>query len=576
MPLDCLPKKIPHLKRLFVLTSVMKGTITSALQLACLSVLILSVSAITYDFIIAGAGSAGSTVAYRLSENPNVTVLLLDRGGDNCEIYQDAVGFWNSIFTFPPEEFPDQFSRSIYDRHTFSREANSASAYILQPTQLGGAGLRNGNGFGRMSAAELAAYNSSLWTYEATNQDWKDLFTFQKCLEGPCDTHSHGTEGPLIYDDFEPDQFLSWVNEAYKSVYNLSQIPDSNAGEIIGMSRLLRNIKIVNGKPVRQEPFCNLVKPVIAERPNLTVLGNALVSKIELGNNGEHRVKYYHKGESYSAKAKKEVILAASPIQSVQILKLSGIGPCDELNHFNITCVHSNNDLGENMYDNPTFGIVYAMPPPPNSSPGSIVVGYDLDKLTGLAEFEIAASTIAITVNHPIYGPITVNGILAYFSDYEHGGYGSVRLRSTDILDDPVITANMYSQHPEKISNMVEHFKKARSVFKYVNDHFAPIFEQASPTLDVLPADASDAQIEAYLRGPDGFLPSWHWTGSLSMHKVVDERLRLIDGAGNIIPGLRAVGNGVAPNNLKSHSTSSHAMFVGQVASRFIKEEYGI
>lgn len=526
-----------------------------------------------YDFIIVGGGGPGATLAYRLSENPTVKVALIERGSDLCHIFGNIVGFYGAASTAPPSVIPDIFSRTIYDRHWFSREITTNSRYIPVSTMMGGGAARNGNAFGRMSIAEMEGFNSPLWTFNATTQDWKALFTYVKCLTSPCDLNAHGTTGPLMENTFAPDSVLEIVKNAYMSAFNLSWDDDSNDGTNIGLSLMHRNIKLNNfGIPIRQESYCSLLKPVIDVRPNLHVITEAVVTRIDLKKNGKNRVEFFHRGKDYSYQAKNEVIIATSPIEAPQLLKLSGVGPCSELATFGIECLYDNPHVGETLQDNPTVGLIYVTPPPITPSLGSIVVGYiKSDPNQQLADIEVAATTLAVPTQVGI-----LNGVLAYVSDFEHGGLGRVLLKSADPLKEPTVSVNVYTYNASRISRLREKVKQIREAFQAVNVQLGvPFFTQADPRADELPLNASDAAIDAYLNSEAGSSLSWHWTGSTAMHKVVDERLRLIDGLGNIIPGVRVVGNGVVPNCLKSHSTSSFSMMVGQTASRLIKEEYG-
>lgn len=526
-----------------------------------------------YDFIIAGGSASGVTLAYRLTENPSVSVLLLERGSNLCEQFSDTVGFYGSFTTTPQSELPDILERSIYDRHFFTREINTQSVYVPLPTMLGGGALRNGNAFGRMSVEELAGFNSPLWTFNATNQDWKDLLTYRKCLTGNCNTFAHGTTGPLQYDTFELDNILELVADAYASQFNLTWNDDSNDGSILGLSVMHRNIKVENGFPFRQEPYCNLLDGVINSRPNLEVLSEAVVTRVDLRSNGKNRVEYFYNGQSYSDVALNEVLITAGALESPQLLKLSGIGPCTELENLGIECIHENPLVGENLIDNPTLGLTYITPAPLEASPGSILVGYfKTDPNQPLADFEIAATSLVVPTEFGL-----LNGILTYTSDFEHGGIGRVLLRSKNPLEDPVVSSNFYTVFPQNVARIREVTKKIRTGLQNINNAFGfSYFTPADPSLDTLPINATDQELDAYILGSEGFAASWHYTGSTAMHDVVDDRLRVIDKEGNIVPGLRVIGNGVVPNTLKSHSTSSCSMFLGQVASRLIKEDYGI
>lgn len=528
------------------------------------SLLITIVLSKNYDFIIIGGGAPGSVLAGRLSEDPNTKVLLLERGEDKCDVFENIVGFWGGPNNAPLSEIPNLQSKSIYNRHMFSREVNTMSRYIPMPFMHGGAAIQNGNAFNRLSAEELEGFNSDLWTFDATNEDWKELFRYEQCLTSGCNTTAHGTTGPLTVNTFSPDSVLAVSQSAISSVFNLQPNEDSNGGNNRGMSIMPRNIKVNDeGKPVRQEPYCTYLKPLLDSRPNLDVLSMATVLKVDIRNNGKHYVEYLQNGNVYRRKAKKEVIFANGALEAPKLLKLSGVGPCDELDSYGIECVVENNDVGEHLLDSVQKAITYITPPPQTPSLGSIVVGY-------FDDYQVAASSLSVATPFGV-----LNGVLFLTTDYQHGGLGSVKLRSSDPFADPLVSENIYTVLPDSVSRLREVIKGVRQATSQTNQLFNfSYFTQLSPSMSDLPLDASDAEIDAYLRSEDGASAQWHYTGSTSMHKVVDERLRLLDSDGNVVEGIRIVGNGVIPNVIKSHSTSSASMWLGQVASRLIKEDY--
>lgn len=535
----------------------------------------VNAAAKSYDFIIVGGGSSGAMLAYRLTESKSTSVLMLERGEDRCDTYHGIVGFYGSLMTADPDYMHNILSKGIDDRHYFTNEVNRRSSYMTVATMLGGGATRNGNAFGRMSAAEMEGFNSSLWTFNATVEDWKDLFSFDGCLEGPCNTEAHGTRGPLRYKTFPLDPVLQVVNTTYSVHHGLAWDDDSNDGTNLGLSIMHRNIKSFNGKPYRQDSYCELLKPIVSSRKNLDILTSATVLKIEFAKNGKHKVQYLHEGKVHTDKAKKEVILANGVFDSVQLLELSGVGNCSHMYKFGIPCLHENNHVGENLIDNSNFGSLYVtpMPPPAEENYGSILVAYKpYEENPSIAGLEMAATSF-----HTSTPMGNVTALFTYIADFEHGSIGNAHIKSDNPLREPRVSADIYASKPEKVNRIRDAFRISDNALHSVNEQMGfPYFTRISPSYTVLPLNATDAQIDAYILSDSGFTMSWHPTGTTSMHKVVDERLRLIDGEGKVIKGVRVVTNGIIPNNMRSHSTSSFSMFSGQVASRFIKEEYGI
>ena len=161
---------------------------------------------------------------------------------------------------------------------------------------FGGGATRNAQAFGRMSANEMLGFESYLWTFNATTDDWKQLFSYQKCLthEG-CDTNAHGTVGPLHDNTFEPDSILGGMADLFMAKFGMKWIDDSNDGTNLGMSVMHRNIKVSAEGVFRQDSYCDLLKGVIASRFNLKVVSNALITKVILRKNGQKELSIFTK-----------------------------------------------------------------------------------------------------------------------------------------------------------------------------------------------------------------------------------------------------------------------------------------
>lgn len=537
--------------------------------LLILGLLIASASAKSYDFVIVGGGSTGSVIAGRLSENKKTDVLLLERGEDRCHIFQDLVGYWNADYNERSELSADFRSKSIWDTHYYSREIDQNSRYLSMAFQAGGTALRNGGVFGRMAEADLARFNSSLWTWNATTEDWKDLFYHELCnTNAGCNTEAHGTRGILHTTTYPPDENVELARDALMEAFNLSWNPDSNSRSNFGVSLMHRNIKVVDGKPYRQEPYCSYLKPLLSERKNLEMETLAMVLKIVLKNSGKHEVHYLQNGEVKKVKAKKEVIITAGSIETPKILQLSGIGDCNDITPHGIDCEIENRHVGHHVQDLSMDGLIYINPSAATDSPGSVVVAYHPDG------HEVAAATLKITVAPGV----VYNGMMFLSLDLNLQANGSVTILNSDPFQAPNISLNVYTHVPGRIDRLRGTLRTVRHMVDKINQEKGfSYFTAVAPTYASLPVNATDAQIDAYIKGAEGASIEWHYVSSTAMHLVVNERLKLIKGNGQVVPGIRIAGNGIMPANvMRSHATSSFSMFVGQVASRLIKEDYNL
>lgn len=104
---------------------------------------------------------------------------------------------------------------------------------------------------------------------------------------------------------------------------------------------------------------CFLLKAVIDSRPNLEVVSGATVTKIHLNVNGKNNVTYVMgDGTSHTDKAKYDVIVAAGALESPKLVKLSGVGNCQELTALGIPCLHENNHVVEHLWDETILSIL--------------------------------------------------------------------------------------------------------------------------------------------------------------------------------------------------------------------------
>ncbi len=296
------------------------------------------------DYVVVGAGSAGCVLARRLSDDPDVGVLLLEAGtGDlpreatipaaNSELFKTAVD-WD--YTTAPQ-----------------LELDGRELYWPRGKMLGGSSSLNSMIYIRGNPLDYdgwAERGSKGWS-------WDDVEPYFIRAEdnGRGAVPGHGVGGPWHVSDptdVHPltDMFVAAAVEA-----GLPYNPDFNHGEQDGVGTYQRNI---DERGRRASVFTSYLEPVL-DRDNLRVVTDARVTEVLTEEGRATGVGFVKSGARHTASPTREVILCGGAINSPQLLLLSGIGPVDELEAVGVTVTHELPGVGRNLQDHLAVGCFY-------------------------------------------------------------------------------------------------------------------------------------------------------------------------------------------------------------------------
>ena len=297
----------------------------------------------TFDYIVIGSGSAGGVVAARLTEDPEVRVLLLEAGpaddDDNIHIPLAFSALFKTRWDWNYETTPQ--------KHLGGRRA-----YWPRMKALGGCSSMNAMIYIRGNHADYDEWRDA---YGATGWGFDDVLPYFRKAERNTRLGGrfHGTDGPLHVEDRTYDHELSTAFVEAGVVAGLKRNDDFNGAEQEGVG--LYQVTCRKGR--RWSVADAYIHPADT-RPNLTVRTEAFVTRIVLEGNRAVGVAYTRRGEHLVARADAEVVLSGGAVNSPQLLMLSGIGPGAHLRDMGIDVAVESSGVGQNLQDHPAAGIL--------------------------------------------------------------------------------------------------------------------------------------------------------------------------------------------------------------------------
>ena len=525
----------------------------------------------SYDFIIVGAGSAGCILANRLSEDEGKTVLLLEAGGADHNIFiHIPAGFFKTIS-----------NPKVNWLYTTEPEDSSGNRTISWPRGkvLGGSSSINGHLIVRGQREDYDGWR------QLGNAGWSfdDVLPYFRKFETAevGDSDIRGRKGPIrVREPIEQHHLAQTFMDACEEM-GLPRNPDYNGATQEGVGFF----QYALGDGRRMSTARAFLKPA-RRRRNLKVVTKAMTTCLIMENGRATGVRFRHDGFDREAQARCEVILSAGSIASPQILERSGIGSGERLREHGVDVVHELPGVGENLQDHyvarfccrakdvETF----------NERARGVRLGWEIFryafKRTGLlttapgnvsASLKVMPGVATPDVQFAFAPASYVEGQLGVLDNFpgmtcgiwQHrpASRGSIHMASTDPEVQPTIRPNYLSDRIDQ-KTIVGGLRKARELF-------------AQPTLarfvDVETVPGPDVQTDDELldfacrTGSTVFHPIGTCKMGTDLMAVVDPELRM-----HGLNGLRVVDASVMPL-MPSANTNAAVLMIAEKAADMIK-----
>ena len=526
-----------------------------------------------FDYVIVGGGSAGCVLANRLSEDPEITVCLLEAGPpDRHPLIHMPLGIlWMMRSKVLNWNFYTQPEPEMGRRRMFWPRGRT----------LGGSSSSNAMCYLRGHPAdydEWAALGNPGWSFAEVLPYFKRSQNQERGGSA-----YHGIGGPLNVADLRSPSPLTSVFVKAGMEAGLPHNIDFNGENSDGVGPF--QVTQINGR--RCSTARAYLKPVRA-RPNLTVFTGAHATKIVIEQKRAKAVDYQQDGRSRRVSAKHEVILSAGAVQSPRLLMLSGVGDRQQLHAVGVEPLHHLPGVGKNLQDHldiilvqrcrlpVTYGITWR-----NVALGAVNLYRYLTAGRGMFTTN-GAEGCAVTRGAPTeplpdlqfhFSPgklrkhsrdlkfLCGDGYSLHVCNLRPKSRGEICLASADPLAPPVIHAN-YLTHPDDMEHMVNGFKLARRILA------APAFAPYRVD-EIVPgaAIASDDEIRQFIRNNAETI--YHPVSTCKMGSdplaVVDARL-CVHG----IDGLRVVDASIM-TNLIGGNTNAPTVMIAEKAADMIK-----
>ncbi len=525
-----------------------------------------------FDYVIVGAGSAGCVLADRLSADGKCRVLLLEYGGSD-----------RSIFIQMPSalSIPMNMPKYNWCYHTEPEpHLNGRRMHTPRGKVLGGSSSINGLVYIRGNPQDFerwAAEGAAGWSYRDVLPYFKRA---EKRAEGGNEYRGDSGQLHTSYGRMDNPLHAAWLSAAREAGYPWST--DVNGFQQEGFGRM--DMTVEQGR--RCSAARAYLRPAM-QRSNLKVLTHALATRILFEGRRARGVEYRQGGGTHRVRIGEELILSGGPINSPQLLKLSGVGPAAELRALGIEVVRDLPGVGENLQDHLEFYFQVACKEPITlyssinwwnraligarwllrkdglGATNHFETGGFIRSRAGVPYPDIQYHFLPMAVAYDGSTLAQEHGFQAHVGPMRSKSRGWVRLASTDPLEKPRIRFN-YLSEPDDWVEMRACVRLTREIFAQ------PAFDryrgrEIQPGAEV----QTDEQIDAFVRAK--VESAYHPSCSCKMGRPGDS-LAVVDSHAKVygLEGLRVVDSSIMPSVTTGNLNAPTIMLAEKAADHIL------